>query len=77
MKRILATGAVAAFAMVGFAAPANADGHLPAAACFGQVHKQVNDGLLSGMGLNNVGDAVKALGGQGKNDFAKAACAGD
>ncbi len=69
MKRILATGSIAALAMVGFAATANA---APAdAACFGQVHKTVNiDGFA---GAQNVGQLVKALGGgQEKNAAATA-----
>jgi hypothetical protein len=67
MKRILAAGSVAAFAMVGLAAaPANADGHLPGAACFGQVHKSLGGG--------GVGDLVKAEGGQGKNTIARSLC---
>ncbi len=76
MKRIFATGSIAALAMIGFAGTANAaPAELPSASCFGQVHKAVNDGLLAeSMNINNVGDAVKALGGQGKNTFAKGAC---
>jgi hypothetical protein len=70
MKRILATGAIAAFAVFGIAAPANA---APAkAACFGQIHKTVNSGGLEG--FNNVGELVKAVGGQGKNAAAKGLC---
>lgn len=70
MKRILATGAIVAFAVFGLAGTANA---APAdAACFGQVHKTINtDGAL---GFTNVGDVVKAIGGQGKNDTARGIC---
>ena len=70
MKRMLATAAVAAFAVVGLAAPSSA---APAeAACFGQVHKTVNSGAL---GFDNVGQLVKALGGgQAKNATAKTFC---
>jgi len=72
MKRILATGSIAAFAVLGFAGTANA---APApAACFGQIHKTINtDGAL---GFTNVGEVVKALGGQGKNDTARGICGG-
>jgi hypothetical protein len=72
MKRILATGSIAALAMVGFAATANA---APAdAACFGQIHRTINtEGAL---GFTNVGDVVKALGGQGKNGTARGICGG-
>ena len=72
MKRILATGSIAALAMVGFAATANA---APAdAACFGQIHRTINtEGVF---GFTNVGDVVKALGGQGKNGTARGICGG-
>jgi hypothetical protein len=71
MKRILTTGAVAALALLGVAAPANAE---PAgAACFGQVHKAVNDGFVPG--VDNVGQLVKALGGgKAKNATADSLC---
>jgi hypothetical protein len=71
MKRILATGAIAALAMVGFAGSASA---APAdAACFGQVHKAVNTGAVPG--FDNVGQLVQALGGgQAKNELAKSLC---
>ena len=72
MKRIIATGFVTAIAMVGLTGTANA---APAdAACFGQVHKAVNSGFLSGSDIYNVGDLVKAAGGQGKNMAAKGLC---
>ncbi|GAA2027182.1 hypothetical protein GCM10009819_08180 [Agromyces tropicus] len=71
MKRILATGFIAALATLGVAAPAHAAPN--AAACFGQVHKTINtEGAL---GFTNVGDVVKAIGGQGKNDTARGLCA--
>ena len=70
MKRILAAASIAAIAGLGLAAPASA---APAeAACFGQVHKTVNSGGLPG--FNNVGELVKALGGQGKNAAARDLC---
>ena len=70
MKRILATGAIVAFAVFGLAGTANA---APAdAACFGQIHKTINtDGAL---GFTGVGDVVKAIGGQAKNDTARGLC---
>jgi len=73
MKRILAAGAITAFATLGLAAPANA---APAnAQCFGQVHKTVNSGGVEG--FSNVGGLVKfAGGGQEKNAIAKGICAG-
>lgn len=72
MKRILATGSIAALAMIGFAGSANA---APAeAACFGQVHKTIN--TVGALGFTNVGDVVKAIGGQGKNDTARGICGG-
>jgi len=72
MKRIIATGFIAALAMVGFAGTANA---APAdAACFGQVHKAVNSGFLADAGIHNVGDLVKAAGGQGKDAAATGLC---
>jgi len=72
MKRILVIGSIVALSVFGFSSAANA---APAdAACFGGIHKAINtEGLL---GLDNVGQAVKALGGQGKNATATAACGG-
>ncbi|GLI28300.1 hypothetical protein ARHIZOSPH14_25420 [Agromyces rhizosphaerae] len=77
MKRILATGFIAAIAVVGFAAPAQAAGHMGPNdnACFGQVHKTIN--TVGALGFTNVGDVVKAIGGQGKNDTARGICAAD
>ena len=70
MKRILVAGSVAAVAMIGLAAPANA---APAdAACFGQVHKVVNSGGVAG--FDNVGQLVQAVGGPGKNTIAQTYC---
>jgi hypothetical protein len=72
MKRILATGSIAALAMIGFAGSANA---APAeAACFGQVHKTIN--TVGALGFTNVGDVVTAIGGQGKNETARGVCGG-
>lgn len=72
MKRIIATGFMTAIAMVGLAGTANA---APAdAACFGQVHKAVNSGFLADADIYNVGDLVKAAGGQGKNAAATGLC---
>ena len=70
MKRILATGFIVALATLGVAGTAHA---APAdAACFGQVHKTINtEGAL---GFTNVGDVVKALGGQVKNETARGIC---
>ncbi|KQZ85191.1 hypothetical protein ASD56_02155 [Microbacterium sp. Root166] len=70
MKRILATGAIVALAVFGVAGTANA---APAdAACFGQIHKTINtEGAL---GFTNVGDVVKAIGGQAKNATATGLC---
>ena len=72
MKKIIVTAAVSAIAAVSFAGNASA---APAdAACFGQVHKTINtEGAL---GFTNVGDVVKAIGGQGKNDTARGICGG-
>ena len=74
MKRILATGSIAALAVLGFAGSASAAPAEPAgAACFGQVHKLVNSGGLEG--IDNVGQLVKALGGgQNKNMTASTFC---
>ena len=76
MKRILATGSIAAFAMIGFAGTANAapSDQGKAASCFGQIHKGVNAGTAV-PGIDNVGEAIKLLGGgQAKNDFARGKC---
>lgn len=70
MKRTLAAGAIAALALVGSAGTAQA---APSdAACFGQVHKLVNSGGVDG--IDNVGQLVKAEGGQGKNAVATDLC---
>jgi hypothetical protein len=70
MKRILATGFIAALAVLGSAGGANA---APAAsACFGQVHKTIN--TQGALGFTNVGDVVKAIGGQGKKETARSIC---
>jgi len=70
MKRILATGAIVALSVFGFAGAANA---APAdAACFGQVHKTIN--TVGALGFTNVGDVVQAIGGQAKNDTARGIC---
>ena len=72
MKRILAIGSIVALAVLGFAAPASA---APAdASCFGGIHKAIN--TQDALGLANVGEAVKALGGQGKNETARMLCGG-
>jgi hypothetical protein len=72
MKRIFAAGSIAVLAMVGFAGTASAA--TPDAACFGQVHKTIN--TKGALGFTNVGDVVRALGGQGKNDTARGVCGG-
>ncbi len=65
MKRIIATGFITAFAMVGLAGTANA---APAdAACFGQIHKAVDVGPL----VQSFDDK-----GQGKNSLARELAAG-
>jgi len=71
MKRMLAAGALAAFAIVGSTGAASA---APSdAACFGQVHKTVNSGGLEG--FDNVGQLVQAVGGgQAKNAAANGLC---
>jgi hypothetical protein len=70
MKRILATGAIVALAVFGFAGTANA---APAdAACFGQIHKTINtEGAL---GFTGVGEVVQAVGGAAKNATARGLC---
>ena len=74
MKRILATGSIAAFAVLGFAGTANAaPAESKTASCFGQVHKLVNSGGVEG--IDNVGQLIKAQGGgQAKNMLAKTFC---
>jgi hypothetical protein len=70
MKRLLAAGSIAALASFGLAASAQAA--TADAACFGQVHKTVNSGVL---GVDNVGQLVKAVGGgQAKNALARTFC---
>jgi len=78
MKRIIATGSVAALALVGFAGTASAAPSEKGLenSCFGQIHKAINvDGAL---GLENVGQLVQTSEGkgQGKNMAAKDICAG-
>ena len=70
MKRILAIGAITALSVFGFSGAANA---APAdAACFGGIHKLINTEGYAG--FTNVGEVVKALGGQGKNATAHSLC---
>ena len=74
MKRILATGFIAALAASGvaFGAAGAANAAPSDNACFGQVHKTINtEGAL---GFTNVGDVVKAVGGQTKNEIARGIC---
>ena len=71
MKRFIIAGSIAALAFVGTAGTANAAS--ADAACFGQIHKAVNAGDVPPFG--NVGDLVKAVGGQGKKEIA-GACRG-
>ncbi len=74
MKRVLISGAVAAIATLTFSGTAGAfEPGTPQ--CFGQVHKAINGGALSESGIDNVGDLVKLVGGQGKNAAAKDLCA--
>lgn len=70
MKRLLIAACVATLATLGLSSPAMAGPAQPA--CFGQVHKTVNAGGLPG--FDNVGELVKAAGGQGKNTAAKGLC---
>jgi hypothetical protein len=70
LSKLLLRPGITAMAVVG---PAGAASAAPAdAACFGQVHKTVNSGAL---GIDNVGQLVKALGGgQAKNRAAASFC---
>ncbi|GAB7005822.1 hypothetical protein JCM18899A_32950 [Nocardioides sp. AN3] len=70
MKRVAVSACIAALGTLALAAPANAEPR--EAACFGQVHKSVNYGGLPW--FSNVGELVKALGGQGKNAAARTLC---
>ena len=74
MKMVLGIIAASAFAIAALSAPVAA---APAdAACFGQVHKAVNGGFLSGAGIDNVGMLVQSFDdkGQGKNATARSLC---
>jgi hypothetical protein len=72
MKRILATGAIVVLATFGLAGTANAAVDTTGPACFGQIHKTINtEGAL---GFTGVGEVVKAIGGQAKNDTARGLC---
>ncbi len=74
MKRMLVAGSITALALLGTAGAASAAPDPAGPSCFGGIHKAINtDGLL---GLENVGQAVKLLGGPGKNATATAACGG-
>ena len=69
MKRILAIGSIVALAVLGFAAPASA---APADASLLRPVSTRPSTREDALGLANVGEAVKALGGQGKNETARA-----
>lgn len=82
MKRILGIVAASAFAIAAIGAPVAA---APSdAACFGQVHKAVNAGVLANaFAINGVGELVQSelaasfgMKGQGKNVIAKGVCNG-
>ena len=78
MKRALISAAVAATATLTFSGTAGAfEAGTPQ--CFGQVHKAVNSGALSGSGIDNVGDLVQASEGKGKgkNLTAQSLCVTD
>ena len=77
MKKTLGIVAASAFALAAISAPVAAGkdkGIDPGEPyCFGQVHKAVNAGALTG--IDNVGQLVQALGGgQEKNAAAKGFC---
>lgn len=68
MKRMLVATSIATLALIGVPAAASAD-----AACFGGIHKAIN--TQGALGLDNVGQLVKEIGGQAKNDAARGLCA--
>ncbi|MCF6379383.1 hypothetical protein L2K70_17365 [Nocardioides KLBMP 9356] len=71
MKRMLVATSIAVLALIGVPAAASA---APAdAACFGGIHKAIN--TQGALGLDNVGQLVKEVGGQAKNDAARGLCA--
>jgi hypothetical protein len=75
MNKKIITGIVAAglgIATFGSAADAAQSERGAERSCFGGIHKTINtEGAL---GFNNVGDVVKAAGGQGKNAIARGLC---
>jgi hypothetical protein len=75
MRKTFGIIAASALAIAAFSAPAAA---APAdAACFGQIHKAVNGGVLA-PAVNNVGQLVQGFEnkGQGKNELARTLAAG-
>jgi hypothetical protein len=81
-KKALGIIAASAFAIAAISGPVAAAPNDNA--CFGQVHKAVNTNpavqssvsTLLQTDVRNVGDLVRALGGQGKNAAARGICAG-
>ena len=75
MSKKIITGIVAAglgIATFGAAAEAAPSDRGAERSCFGKIHKTINtEGAL---GFTNVGDVVKAVGGQGKNEIARGLC---
>jgi hypothetical protein len=75
MNKKIITGIVAAglgIATFGAAADAAPSDRGVERSCFGGIHKTINtEGAL---GFNNVGDVVKAVGGQEKNAIARGLC---
>jgi hypothetical protein len=71
-KKTLGIIAASAFAIAAVSAPVAAAPSEKAieASCFGQVHKTIN--TVGALGFTNVGDVVKAVGGQTKNEIARA-----
>ena len=66
---VAATLGVATFGAAADAAPSNRGAER---SCFGGIHKLINTEGYEG--FTNVGEVVKAVGGQGKNGIARGLC---
>lgn len=72
-KKMLIGLGVASLGLASFSGSANATNNHHHPSCFGGIHQTIN--TVGFGGYSNVGEVVRALGGQGKNALARSLCA--